>query len=228
MCRSLLSCKVNRSALQASRCINLRRHSYHQDSRVTHAEFDMEDSRDHEYETIRDYEFSETTEFVTRYASLQAYLFVKVTDVLIDRYRILCKLGFGRHSTTWLVRDSETQRICAVKVGTARPKRVDDRGIDELEILTKMRKNFAIRNPNLPNAFPFVLDHFVVEGPFGLHSCYVREAARAAICTSQAGKVKDHVFEPDIGRSLAAQVVMSIASMHREGYVHHLTWILQG
>lgn len=43
---------------------------------------------------------------------------ILIGDVLQSRYRVVHKLGYGTYSTTWLCRDSQSNKYVAVKVGT--------------------------------------------------------------------------------------------------------------
>ena len=63
-----------------------------------------------------------------------------VGEVLIDRYVILQKLGWGHFSTVWLARDLKYQTFVALKVQKSAPH-YQEAAYDEVEILDVVHKN---------------------------------------------------------------------------------------
>ena len=41
----------------------------------------------------------------------------QIGEVYADRYKVLCKMGWGQYSTVWLTRDLVSSRLFALKVG---------------------------------------------------------------------------------------------------------------
>ncbi|KAI1774788.1 hypothetical protein F4818DRAFT_73340 [Hypoxylon cercidicola] len=64
------------------------------------------------------YNLIEDTECLERYMP-GGYHPVHIGDQFHNRYRVVHKLGYGAYSTTWLARDQKTNKLVAVKVGSA-------------------------------------------------------------------------------------------------------------
>lgn len=66
---------------------------------------------------------------------------------------------------------------------------------------------------------PSILENFTIHGPNGNHACYVTAPARASL-----SQVKDdswiRLFQLDVARSLAAQLVLVVDYVHAQGIVH--------
>jgi serine/threonine protein kinase len=66
---------------------------------------------------------------------------------------------------------------------------------------------------------PSILDRFSIHGPNGIHACYVTAPARASL-----SQVKDgswiRLFQFEVARSLAAQLVLVVDYVHTQGIVH--------
>ncbi|OTB17492.1 hypothetical protein K445DRAFT_57441 [Daldinia sp. EC12] len=131
---------------------------------------------------------------------------VHIGDLIHNRYRVVHKVGFGDFSTVWLARDRETNKLVAVKVGTADS---DPKQADKLSSLSLATGS---------NFFPPVLDRFEVRGANGIHSCYVREPALGSLANLL--ELSPHIFRPHVARVLIAQLVLSMAAMHSRGFVH--------
>ncbi|CEO58553.1 Putative Complex: human SRPK2 bound unphosphorylated (Precursor) [Penicillium brasilianum] len=139
---------------------------------------------------------------------------VQIGDYFHSRYRVIHKLGYGSYSTTWLARDEKSNKYVAVKVCTANsnPKEVD--------ILSTFGHtlNSPVHNP-AKTMVPSILDTFTIHGPNGNHACYRTAPARASL-----SQVKDgswiRLFQLDVARSLAAQLVLVVDYVHAQGIVH--------
>lgn len=133
---------------------------------------------------------------------------------LHGRYRVIHKLGYGTYSTIWLARDKESQELVAVKVGTADSSQ---REVDVISALTGGQKCSAVRHGRdliLP-----VLDRFEIRGPNGVHPCYVTIPARETIAGAKDGSYS-RLFQLDVVRALAAQLILAVAHVHSHGYIH--------
>lgn len=139
---------------------------------------------------------------------------VQIGDHFHSRYRVVHKLGYGSYSTTWLARDEQSNKYVAVKVCTANsnPKEADI-------ISTLAHPHVSPVNNLAKTMVPSILDRFTVHGPNGSHSCYVTAPARASL-----SQVKDgswiRLFQLDVARSLAAQLVLVVDYVHAQGIVH--------
>ncbi|KAK6217002.1 protein kinase domain protein [Colletotrichum tabaci] len=131
---------------------------------------------------------------------------------LRDRYLVVHKLGFGSYSTLWLARDEQLAKYVAIKVGAA------DHSSKEVDILSQFSA-CAVENVQLGGSLiPLILDRFILDGPNGTHPCSVTTPARcnlAEVLEPGAG-----TFQLRVARSLAAQLAMAVAYVHRLGYVH--------
>ncbi|KAH8928707.1 kinase-like protein [Atractiella rhizophila] len=96
-----------------------------------------------------------------------------IGQVFNQKYEVVSKLGWGRFSTVWLVKDATRNTFSALKV--LRASCTDDpHGLNELEMLTICRGS----NP-AAKGYGYLLhlkDHFRVEGPNGTHVCHVTDA----------------------------------------------------
>lgn len=75
---------------------------------------------------------------------------------------------------------------------------------------------------------PSILNTFTIHGPNGNHACYVTFPARASL----SGLKDDswiHLYQLDVARALAAQLVLAVDHVHTQGIVHgdlHMSNIL--
>ncbi|EAW09129.1 putative serine-threonine protein kinase [Aspergillus clavatus NRRL 1] len=97
---------------------------------------------------------------------------VHLNQLLHDRYHVLQKLGSGRYSTVWLVKDRKEATYKAVKI-LEQDCYDGKHDLFELEILRHLRK----ANPNHPGYqhISVLLDDFVYVGKLGRHVCLVME-----------------------------------------------------
>lgn len=142
------------------------------------------------------------------------YYPVKIGDRFHGRYRILHKLGHGSYSTTWLARDEQFKKYVAVKVCTADSKPQE---IGILSDLTGSRRSSDKTSGQ--TMIPSIMDKFSIQGPNGDHDCYVGVLARASLAGVKDGSWI-RLFQPDVARILAAQLVIVIEYIHAQGYVH--------
>lgn len=66
---------------------------------------------------------------------------------------------------------------------------------------------------------PSILDRFTIHGPNGDHSCYVTVPARASLSDLKDGSWI-RLFQIDVARALAAQLVLAVDCIHDQGIVH--------
>ena len=112
-------------------------------------------------------------------------------EVLIQRYVVIQKLGWGHFSTVWLCKDFKYSNYVAIKIQKSAPHYMEA-AYDEVEILQKVAKN--LENPQWledlksyhkeENKKRFsredcpvvqLLNSFVYLGPYGNHFCMVFE-----------------------------------------------------
>lgn len=134
---------------------------------------------------------------------------IQMNDKLHERYSIIDKLGHGSYSTIWLARDEKLSRYVAVKIGIA------DHSSKETQILEQLSN--CPTNGLSDRLMPPVFDRFELDGPNGTHSCLVTTPARCSLVES----LNDYdIFPLSTARSLAAQLVLAVARVHRLGIVH--------
>ncbi|KAF5582802.1 SRPK2 bound unphosphorylated [Fusarium pseudocircinatum] len=134
---------------------------------------------------------------------------VQINDTLHhDRYQIVHKLGHGTFSTAWLALDRNSSTYVAVKVGTS------DADKGEVGILSKL----AMADTD-ETMIPQVLDSFIVKGPNGSHPCLVTTPARCSLIDTKDAS-DSGLFQLDVARSLAVQVIKAVAHVHSRGYAH--------
>jgi serine/threonine protein kinase len=125
-----------------------------------------------------------------------------------DRYRIVHKLGHGSFSTAWLALDQESSEYVAVKVGTA------DANKHEADILSRL-----VTASVDESLIPAVIDQFSIDGPNGTHPCLVTTPARCSLAVAKE-ESESRLFQLDVARSLAVQLVSAVAHVHSHGYAH--------
>ena len=143
------------------------------------------------------------------------YHVVQIGDRFHGRYRVAHKLGYGTYSTTWLARDEQSHKYVAVKICTA------DSNPKEADIISSLHHpHCSPDNSNLGMAMvPSLLDKFTIHGPNGEHACYVTAPARASLSALKDGSWI-RLFQLDVARSLAAQLVLAVDYVHARGFVH--------
>ncbi|KAK2855648.1 hypothetical protein FQN49_004982 [Arthroderma sp. PD_2] len=132
---------------------------------------------------------------------------ISIGDILVDRYQVTHKLGYGGYSTTWLARDKQNAAYIAVKISTA------DAPPHEVEILDSLKSQ---SNHLGRIMIPLVQDQFELEGPNGRHRCYVTSPARCSVDAAQSSTC----FSVETARVLVTQLIIAVAYMHTRGFVH--------
>ena len=161
-----------------------------------------------------EYVYIEDVELMERYRP-RGYYVVSIGDKLHDRYRVVHKLGHGGYSTTWLARDERSQKLAAIKVGTA------ESNPRELNVLSAL----ATAQDTTPRegygrvVIPPMLYRFDIQGRNGIHPCYVTAPGQATI--SEALEASDSgMFELNVARAFVAQLALAVAFIHSQGIVH--------
>lgn len=131
---------------------------------------------------------------------------IHIGDVLAGRYRVVHKLGYGGYSTVWLAQDQLLGVYVAVKLTTA------DSPSHESQVLHLLAKS---DHPGRA-MIPLIRDQFELEGPNGSHKCYVTSPARSSLGDAQ----DSDCFPVETARVIIAQLVMAVAYLHTQGYVH--------
>lgn len=168
----------------------------------------MSNSSHHQYELV------ELVENLNNYQP-GGYHPISIHDRLHGRYQVVHKLGHGTYSTVWLALDQETTQYVAVKVGIA------DAPSQEIDVLSHLSKAVAVSSSPSTGAslIPAVKDYFAIEGPNGTHSCLVTTLAGCSLADSKEEGGRG-LFQLDVARSLAVQLILAISFIHSQGYCH--------
>lgn len=140
-----------------------------------------------------------------------------IGDTIIDRYKVLHKLGYGGFSTVWLANDTQSHRIVALKILRAEESKI----LTELEILEKLENGPSDQPGKIHIAS--LLSKFNFDGPNGHHLCLVSEVPGSSITTinncpgKQAGNNR---LRADISRKVARQIVEALSFIHSQGLCH--------
>lgn len=137
---------------------------------------------------------------------------VMIGDLLHDRYRIVDKLGYGGYSTVWLARDTHLERYVAVKVGIANSLPHETKILRALSAPTSVPSSVRAGLDSIP----VPLDEFEVTGPNGMHPCYTTIPARCNLREVSSSRL----FPLDVARALSGGLILAVAYMHSQGYVH--------
>ncbi|KAG2420059.1 hypothetical protein HFD88_004857 [Aspergillus terreus] len=137
---------------------------------------------------------------------------VTIGDRFHDRYQVVHKLGHGTYSTIWLARDEECDRYVAVKVCTADASPLEVNVLSRLSIAQKLSDTGT-------TMIPPIWDRFTMQCPNGSHHCLVTSPARVSLSDAKnASRIS--LFQLDVARALAAQLVIAVRYIHSQGLVH--------
>ncbi|KAJ5405310.1 hypothetical protein N7465_006594 [Penicillium sp. CMV-2018d] len=139
---------------------------------------------------------------------------IQIGDHFHSRYRVVHKLGHGSYSTTWLSCDEHSNKYVTLKVCIVNS---DPKDVDITSTLTRPHYS-PVHNPG-KRMIHSVLDRFAIHGPNGTHACYVTATARVSLSGAKDGSWI-RLFQLDVARSLAAQLVLAVDYMHAQGIVH--------
>ncbi|VDB83455.1 unnamed protein product [Peniophora sp. CBMAI 1063] len=146
--------------------------------------------------------------------------------LLNGRYEVVEELGFGRHSSVWLARDTSVGKcpLRAVKVLTRRATRLemDEQGLSyELELL-RIIKDAIRRKPDDPGSSHVVqfLDDFTLSSPLGDHLALVTNVLGHHVGELQA-EFENGRLPSSVVRHFGRQLLQALAFLHDEcGIVH--------
>ena len=161
------------------------------------------------------YHLYEPIEGVEKLESYRAggYHSMRIGDHIHDRYQVVHKLGHGTYSTIWLARDQEDGKYVAIKVCTA------DSNPLEYSVLSKLSNSQQSSTSLGKTMIIPVLDQFKIKGPNGTHACYVTVPARTSLSEAKDASY-NRLFQLEVARALAAQLVLAVEYVHTQGFVH--------
>ncbi|KAF2011004.1 kinase-like protein [Aaosphaeria arxii CBS 175.79] len=169
-------------------------------------------TNDDSEETIH-YDILESVESIWGYCP-GGYHPLTLGELLHDRYRVIHKLGYGSSSTVWLARDEQSDQNVALKVGESKRRTSE---VDIITALGRSQSNFF--NVSGEMMIPTVLDTFKIRGPNGVHPCYVTTTCGPSL-RDLKGEWSADLFQIDVARALAAQLVLAVELVHAQGIVH--------
>ena len=169
---------------------------------------------------------------------------VRIGEMYKNRYKIVCKLGWGHFSTVWLAHDLDgtklTGRLCYVALKIQKSaSHYTEAAYDEIDLLTKARNNrnnslwkqarrsYAAshlcpdekRDPEYTGVVS-LCDYFETVGPNGVHVCMVFETMGPNVLTL----IKKYDFKGvpmQIVKKLAADCLVGLDYLHRVcGIIH--------
>ncbi|KAK5632765.1 hypothetical protein RRF57_008479 [Xylaria bambusicola] len=150
---------------------------------------------------------------------------LKVDDIILGRYLIVDKLGHGSFSTVWLAKDQQAKehRYVAIKVNMA--KKSSTPVSAEAQVLRELSSSwFPLFTPGR-DTIPKVFDEFKLEGPNGIHTCFVTSPS----CVNLSDISYNHLFPIQAARAFAAKIAIALRFVHSRGFIHgdiHLANIL--
>lgn len=154
---------------------------------------------------------------------------VFIGEILIDRYVILQKLGWGHFSTVWLSRDTKYQTYVAIKIQKSANHYLEA-AFDEVEILQKAvkhsmdprwiddlkkfshgkKKDFGRDDCHIVQ----LLNAFIYQGPYGKHFCMVFEILGVNLL--EIIKRYDYKGIPlPICRKMSRQILLGLHFLHK-------------
>jgi serine/threonine-protein kinase SRPK3 len=135
-----------------------------------------------------------------------------------DRYEVLRKLGFGRYSTVWLVRDLQQSRYLAMKVLDAASY---DEAAQDVASERQMLKHLRQADPTHPG-YTYVnhlIDSFEHEGPNGRHVCLLFEPMGETLW-SYPTWFPEGQLPATVAKPLAAKLLASLQYIHSCAIIH--------
>ncbi|CAD8127938.1 unnamed protein product [Paramecium sonneborni] len=161
---------------------------------------------------------------------------VHVGEVLLNRYVIIQKLGWGHFSTVWLAKDFKYDTYVALKIQKSASHYLEA-AYDEVEILQKVAQN--VQNPvwisslkeyyaeegrthfNRDDTHTVqLLNSFVYKGPYGHHFCMVFEILGVNLLEI----IKRYNYKGcpmDVVRKMGKQILIGLDYLHRIcGVIH--------
>ena len=169
---------------------------------------------------------------------------VQIGEVYNNRYKVVCKLGWGHFSTVWLAEDlsgtSSTGRVCYVALKIQKSaSHYTEAAYDEIELLSRARnarnseawKKSRIEyvekrvcpDASIDPEYTGVIalrDFFETKGPNGVHVCMVFETMGPNALTL----IKKYDFKGvpiDVVRKLATDCLVGLDYLHRIcGIIH--------
>lgn len=160
---------------------------------------------------------------------------VFIGEILIGRYVVLQKLGWGHFSTVWLVRDLKFDTYVAIKIQKSASHYLEA-AFDEVEILQKgvkqaekkswfedLRKLDGGRKKGYSREDCYtvqLLNAFIYQGPYGKHFCMVFEILGVNLLEI-IKRYKYKGIPINLCRKMARQILIGLHYLHTQcGIIH--------
>ena len=139
---------------------------------------------------------------------------VELGDIIVDRYIIVHKLGYGGYASVWLVLDTTESQYVTLKILSADSSKKSK----ELEVLQRLGQ----LNVDLAEHFICpLLNHFQVQGINGVHTCLIMPWAGLRVM-EDLERSEWYTNEERIAtaRYYTRQLAHGLALLHSVGIVH--------
>lgn len=142
---------------------------------------------------------------------------VRIGEIMASKYRILGKLGYGAHSTSWLCRDIRQDGFVAVKVCTRETNRIQQ---NQREL--RFYEHVSSISSQHPGQFFIrgLLDTFTLNGPTGEHLCLVQQPMHMTIRELQYQSQSRRLTEQLLKWTLS-NILRALSFLHDEAGVIH-------
>ncbi|KAJ5513374.1 hypothetical protein N7463_002926, partial [Penicillium fimorum] len=135
-------------------------------------------------------------------------------DFLKDgRYKIMHKLGWGGYSTVWAAQDRRDETYVAIKISTSKT----ETNKPTLEFET-VRQLASI--DHRPRHVIQLLDNFDLQGPNGMHKCFVLEILGPNVDDMVNFHTPDSRLPGKLAKIIAKQALVGLDSLHRHKIGH--------
>lgn len=155
----------------------------------------------------------EGIEHVERY-NKGGYHPVHIGEILDNRFEVVHRLGSGGFGIVWLCRDLKLDKWRAVKVLAAD----SSSGCTEKKIYDRLLSRYT-REELDENHITLPLEEFWIEGPNGLHLCFVMPVHGSVLdwrMLQKGWKEETNVK----ARSVCSQIIKGMRLLHHEGICH--------
>ena len=118
-----------------------------------------------------------------------------VGEVMINRYVVVQKLGWGHFSTVWLARDTMYNTYVAMKVQKS-ASHYTEAAYDEVEILDVVAKNVFVKDwVDSVNRYKINDPNYAEKGGYGIEDCHTVQLLNSFIHSGPNGSHFIMVFE---------------------------------
>ncbi|KAI5778529.1 kinase-like domain-containing protein [Geopyxis carbonaria] len=157
---------------------------------------------------------------------------VLIGDVIVERYQIVHKLGYGAFSTVWLAKDLQPEenkpRYVSIKIVAASETGKSNESLILQRLQARKSSPCENKSPDMEDGLATrtgsgsVLDvysQFLLEGPNGLHQCIVSEFLGVSVSCALEEIGRSNI-PSRVVRRLAFQAVSGLSFIHRCGITH--------